>query len=102
MYINPTLNPDTFGVFYDYKSTNAINGKDWYLTHRDYGNTHGWVMFAKIAGKHWDHYGNIGVEAGHPTDDNLQWLSYNGKEFPRASQWADLRNGTISVDITYV
>ena len=96
------LNPDTFGMFYDYKSTKTINGKDWYLTHRNHGNSHGWAMFAKPAGADWDHYGYIGVPAGYPTDENLQWISYNGKEFPRASQWRDHVNGNISVEITYV
>ncbi len=101
--INPEINRDTFGIFYDYKSTKEINGKEWYLTHRLHGNSHGWEMFARTTGEFWDHYSNIGVHVGHPIDEKQQFISNQSKQFPIwANQWRDAMNSVISVYITNV
>ncbi len=107
--INPTIDPATIGIFYDYKSTKEINGKEWYLTHIHSGNSHGWEMFARINGgdwEQWNHWGNIGVAVGHPIGTNQDWISNQRnqrKEFPiMANQWYDAMNGIISVDIKNV
>ncbi len=97
--VNPTVS-ERDGVFCDYKSTRPINGNDLYLTHKTHGNTHGWAMFATKSGTHWDRYGYIGVEVGHPTE-NGEWISGTGdRQFPLATAWYDRKNGHIDVEMS--
>lgn len=95
---NPT------GVCREYRSTEPIHGKDWWLTHAHQGNTHGWAMFARTAGEHWDKYKHIGVEAGHPMRDQtwIAWDAAQTEDFPLATDWWDRKNGRIRVDIRHV